>query len=337
MDSLARDGLSKAEAERRLASVGPNALPASASRGLFRIIFETMREPMFLLLIGASALYLVLGDLGEGLFLMAGALATIGLVVLQEARSEKALAALRDLSQPRARVIRDKVERSVAARELVPGDIVLVGEGERLPADGVLTAGDVLSVDESALTGESAPICKRPLLPDEAADPDAPPGADSGPNLYSGTLIVRGQAVAVVNRTGPRTALGKIGLSLAAITQEPTPLQKIAGRLVTWLGAFALTLLRHCRDRLRTAAGRLGKWRAGRDYPRHRSDPRRIPHGAGGVPGAWGLALGDPAGSGSAQRRHRSAGRRDCALRRQDRNPDRESDAGRPALDRRRG
>jgi Ca2+-transporting ATPase len=238
--ALALRGLSQAEADRRLASVGPNETAAAPGRGIVRIAFETMREPMFLLLIGAAALYLVLGDLGEGLFLMGGALATIGLVVLQEARSERALAALRDLSQPHARVIRDGVERSIAARELVPGDIVLVGEGERLPADGVLAAGDVLSVDESALTGESAPVSKRPLVGDEIADPDTPPGAESGPNLFSGTLIVRGQAVAQVSRTGPNTALGRIGVSLAAIVQEPTPLQKTAGRLVTWLGAFAL-------------------------------------------------------------------------------------------------
>jgi len=223
-----------------LAGVGFNEMPTSADRSILRIAFETMREPMFLLLIGAAALYLVLGDLGEGLFLMGGALATIGLVVLQEARSERALAALRDLSQPHARVIRDKIERSVAARDLVPGDIILVGEGERLPADGVLAAGDVLSVDESALTGESAPVSKRPLGPDEIPDPDTAPGAESGPHLFSGTLIVRGQAVAQVSRTGANTALGRIGVSLAAITQEPTPLQKTAGRLVTWLGGFAL-------------------------------------------------------------------------------------------------
>jgi Ca2+-transporting ATPase len=240
MDDVALQGLSQAEADRRLASGGANEMPAPARRGILRIVFETMREPMFLLLIGAAGLYLVLGDLGEGLFLMAGALATIGLVVLQESRSERALAALRDLSQPHARVIRDKAERSIAARELVPGDIVLVGEGERLPADGVLAAGDVLSVDESALTGESAPVSKRPLGPDEIADPETAPGSESGPNLFSGTLIVRGQAVAQVLRTGPNTALGRIGVSLAAIHQEPTPLQKTAGRLVTWLGGFAL-------------------------------------------------------------------------------------------------
>ncbi len=206
MEPANLQGLSQPEAERRLAEFGPNELPAVAGRGLLRIIVETMREPMFLLLVGAAALYLVLGDLGEGLFLMAGALGSIGLVVLQEARTERALAALRDLSQPHARVIRDNVELAIAARELVPGDIILVGEGVRLPADGALAAGDVLSVDESALTGESAPVQKRPLAAHEAFDEETPPGAEAGPYLYSGTLVVRGQAVARVSRTGHRTA-----------------------------------------------------------------------------------------------------------------------------------
>ena len=240
MDTSHLQGLSQPEAERRLAEFGPNELPAVAGRGLLRIIVETMREPMFLLLVGAAALYLLLGDLGEGLFLMAGALGSIGLVVLQEARTERALTALRDLSQPHARVIRDNVERSIAARELVPGDIILVGEGVRLPADGAHATGDVLSVDESALTGESAPVQKRPLLAHEAFDQETPPGAETAPYLYSGTLVVRGQAVAQVSRTGHRTALGRIGASLASIKQEPTPLQKTAGRLVTWLGVIAL-------------------------------------------------------------------------------------------------
>ncbi|WP_304179991.1 cation-translocating P-type ATPase [Phenylobacterium aquaticum] len=240
MDVATLHGLSEAEAARRLAEVGPNALPAARRRGVLRIAFETMREPMFLLLVGAAALYLVLGDLGGGLFLMVGALGSIGLVILQESRSERALSALRDLSQPHARVIREGMERRIAAAELVPGDIVLVGEGERLPADGALVAGDVLSVDESALTGESAPVSKRPLLAGETFLSDAAPGAEDGPNLYSGTLVVRGQAVAQISRTGPTTALGRIGVSLAAIVQEPTPLQKTAGKLVTWLGGMAI-------------------------------------------------------------------------------------------------
>lgn len=240
MDAATLHGLSEAEAARRLAEGGPNALPAARRRGVLRIAFETMREPMFLLLVGAAALYLVLGDLGGGLFLLVGAMGSIGLVILQETRSERALSALRDLSQPHARVIRAGVERRIAAAALVPGDIVLVGEGERLPADGALAAGDVLSVDESALTGESAPVSKRPLLEGETFSPDATPGAEDGPNLYSGTLIVRGQAVAQISRTGPLTALGKIGVSLASIEHEATPLQKTAGRLVTWLGGMAI-------------------------------------------------------------------------------------------------
>lgn len=238
MDHLT--GLTEAQAAAALAAVGANDLPRAASRGVIGIVIDTMREPMFLLLIGAAGLYLTLGDLAEGLFLLAGAVASIGLVVLQEARSERALAALRDMSEPFARVIRGGVEQTVAARELVPGDLVLTGEGQRLPADGALIAGDVLSIDESALTGESAPVARRPLPATETYDPEAAPGAEAGSNLYRGTLVVRGQAVMRVGRTGPRTALGRIGVSLAAMQEQPTPLQKTAGRLIGLLGLMAL-------------------------------------------------------------------------------------------------
>lgn len=233
-------GLTDIEARRRLTTTGPNELPRSGGRSFVKIVIETMREPMFLLLIGASILYLVLGDLGEGLFLVAGATAAIGLVIFQESRSERALASLRDLAQPQVRVIRGGVERRMPSRELVPDDIVLVGEGERLAADGRLVAGDVLSVDESMLTGESAPVSKRIAQLGEASEPDAAPGADLCPNLFAGTMVVRGQGVVQVNRTGVLSALGRIGTSLAAIDREPTPLQRTAGRLVTVLGVFAL-------------------------------------------------------------------------------------------------
>ncbi len=231
-------GLSDEEAARRLAVVGPNEIAAGGGRSIWQIARETMREPMFLLLMGAALLYLVVGDLGEGLFLVLGATAAIGLVIAQEARSERALGALRELAQPRARVIRGGVERYFAARELVPDDILLIGEGERLPADGVLVSGDVLSVDESALTGESAPVSKQPSP--GAPDADPVPGAETGPFVFAGTMVVRGQGVVRLTRTGPASALGQIGASLAEIVQEPTPLQKTAGRLVGLLGAVAL-------------------------------------------------------------------------------------------------
>ncbi|HJV40735.1 cation-translocating P-type ATPase [Caulobacter sp.] len=231
MDAGRLQGLSQEEAAARLREAGPNEIPSEGARGFWRIAAETMREPMFLLLIGAALLYLVLGDLGEGLFLLGGAAASVGLVILQEARSERALAALRELAQPTARVIRDGVEQRIQARELAPGDILLIGEGERLPADGVLVAGEVLSVDESALTGESAPVARQPARTLDG-------GAESA--LFSGTMVVRGQGLVLVEQTGASSALGKIGASLADIEQEQTPLQKTAGRLIGLLGGLAL-------------------------------------------------------------------------------------------------
>ncbi len=240
MAARAVTGLSTAEASQRLKDIGPNELTTSGERTLWRIVRETMREPMFLLLIGAALLYLVLGNLGEGLFLVGGAVAAIGLVILQESRSERALAALRELAQPHARALRDGVEVQIPARELVPDDVLLIGEGERLPADGVLVAGDVLSVDESVLTGESAPVSKQPSTTMQQLEAEPVAGAETGPYMFGGTLIVRGQAVVQVSRTGPASALGRISSSLAAIGHEPTPLQKTAGRLVGLLSVVAL-------------------------------------------------------------------------------------------------
>ena len=137
-------------------------------------------------------------------------------------------------------MIRGGTERRIPARELVPGDLILVGEGERLPADGLLIAGDALTVDESALTGESVPVSKRPAPTemDEAGDPE--PGGDDTPYLFAGTLNVRGQGMVHVVRTGASTRLGRIGASLAAIEDEPTLLQKTTGALIAKLGILAL-------------------------------------------------------------------------------------------------
>lgn len=227
--ATAVQGLSAEEAARGLAEHGPNEIAPSRSRGLFRIVADTMREPMFLLLAGAAALYLLIGDLGEGLFLVAGATASIGLVILQEARSERALLALREMAQPQVRVIRSGAEARIPARDLAPGDVVLVGEGERLPADGDLVGGEVLSIDESALTGEFAPVIKAPT------NPGSPQSS-----LMGGSLVVRGQGVVRLTRTGADSAMGMIGKSLAEIPHELTPLQRAAGKIVRWLGLCAL-------------------------------------------------------------------------------------------------
>lgn len=233
-------GLDEAEAQRRLAQHGSNAVQEKRSRNLLDILRGILREPMFLLLLAAAGLYLVLGDVGEGLFMMAGAVVTIGLVVLQEARSERALTTLRELAEPFAHVIRGGTERRIPARDLVPGDLILVGEGERLPADGILIAGDALTVDESALTGESVPVSKRPSVDQVTDVGDPEPGGDDTPYLFAGTLNVRGQGMVHVVRTGAATRLGRIGASLAAIADEPTLLQMTTGALIAKLGILAI-------------------------------------------------------------------------------------------------
>lgn len=224
------DGLSAAEAERRLREVGPNDIQKSRSRSLWAIIRGTLREPMFLLLVGAACLYLWLGDRGEGLFMAFGALLAIGLVVTQEARSERALRLLRSLAQPYARVIRNGSEERIEAQRLVPGDLLIVSEGERTPADARLLKGDVLSIDESMLTGESALVTRQPASASDATENV----------LLAGSLIISGAGVAEVTATGNRTALGRIGASLAETDQEPTALQKTTHKLVGYLAIGAL-------------------------------------------------------------------------------------------------
>ncbi|WP_293680997.1 HAD-IC family P-type ATPase [uncultured Phenylobacterium sp.] len=230
-------GLSEAEAERRRAQDGPNRLSAPRRRRLPQILRDIFREPMFLLLLAAVGFYFLLGDTAEAVFLGLGAVATIGLVVVQEARSERALAALKALAEPTARVIRDGVERRIAAADLVQGDLVLVGEGGRAPADGVLVAGDVLSIDESVLTGESAVVDRAPL---RAFDPALAVEPPEGARICAGGLLVRGHGVVRVTAIGAATRLGQIGAALAQAEEPPTPLQRTTRRLVGVLGLVSL-------------------------------------------------------------------------------------------------
>jgi Ca2+-transporting ATPase len=233
-------GLTSRSAAELLARHGPNEAGKPRVRSFGAIVLATLREPMFLLLILAAGLYLVMGNLAEGLLLTVGAGISIALVVVEEARNESALAALRALAAPSARVFRDGQTLRIAARELVPGDIVLIGEGERVAADALLMAGDVLQADESILTGESVAVSKPPALAEPEGDYDPDPGGDDLPVVFSGTMIVRGQGVARVLRTGAATRLGRIGASLEDISHEPTLLQKTTTRLVGWLGLFAI-------------------------------------------------------------------------------------------------
>ncbi len=232
--------LTEAEAAQRLAQFGPNEFGEQRRRSILDIVGTTLGEPMFMLLLIAAGLYLVLGDWHEGLLLVGGAIASIGLVIMQEARSENALAALRTLAAPMARVLRSTGQRRIPARELVPHDFVLIGEGERVPVDALLIEGDVLTVDESTLSGESVPVIKTPAPADASATSRCSRGDAATPVVFAGTLVLRGQGTLLALRTGHDTALGRIGASLAAIAPEPSPLQKSLARLIFWLGAAGL-------------------------------------------------------------------------------------------------
>ena len=230
-------GLAAAEAALRLARDGPNELPRSSRRSLVAILAEIVREPMFLLLVSASLLYLLLGDVVEALVLGVSVVFVISLSVHQAGKSERALDALRDLSSPRAAVVRDGLLTRIAARGLVVGDIVMLGEGDRVPADARVLACHDLRVDESLLTGESVPVGKRPAHAGEG--PVAPGSADSA-SVYSGTLVVAGHATAEVTATGARTAMGRIGHELGGIVVERSPTQREVDRSVLIFAAIGL-------------------------------------------------------------------------------------------------
>ena len=232
-------GLSEAEAAERLKQEGHNELPSSKQRSIFAIAFEVIREPMFLLLVACGVIYLILGDVQEAMMLLGFVFVVMGITLYQERKTERALEALRDLSSPRAMVIRDGKQRRIAGREVVRGDLLILSEGDRVPADSVLLSCFNISVDESLLTGESMAVRKTASVAD--AEPDRP-GGENLPFVYSGTLIVQGQGIAQVKAVGGNTELGRIGKSLQALETEDTLLQKETRRLVNRL-AIAGTLL----------------------------------------------------------------------------------------------
>ncbi|MDI1301294.1 MAG: cation-translocating P-type ATPase [bacterium] len=232
-------GLTQAEAEARLQAEGYNELPNALHRSAFAIVLEVVREPMFLLLVAAGLIYLLLGDVGEAAVLLSFVLVVMGITIYQEQRTEHVLEALRDLTSPRALVIRDGEERRIAGREVVRGDILLLAEGDRVAADAAVLSASNLQLDESLLTGESVPVSKICREGDEAI---TPPGGEGLAFVYSGTLVVQGQAMAEVLATGARSEIGHIGTALQTVTTESSPLQQQTRKLVRNLAIISLSL-----------------------------------------------------------------------------------------------
>lgn len=216
-------GLTKSEAERRLFSDGPNLLPSAKPRNFFQLFIGVLREPMLSLLVSAGVINFMVSEILDASILILTVFIVIGVSLYQERRTERALIALRDLSSPRALVVRDGVETRIAGRDVVQGDLVILCEGDRVSADGRLVSASHLNADESMLTGESLSVLKK-----------------AGDQVYSGTLIVKGYGRAIIESTGAKTELGKIGTTLQSIEIERTHLQKEVDRIVRFVYVAAI-------------------------------------------------------------------------------------------------
>ena len=218
-------GLTTSEAERRLASEGPNLLPNIKPRNFIQQFIGVLREPMLSLLVAAGIINFVVAEFLDASVLMMTVFIIIGISLYQSSRTEQALTALRDLSSPRALVVRDGFNVRIPGKDVVPGDLVILNEGDRVPADGRLISASNLSIDESMLTGESLSVPKKTT--DE---------------VFSGTLIVAGYGRAVIERTGSKTELGKIGMALRSIEIDRTHLQKEVDRIVRVIYVAAIAV-----------------------------------------------------------------------------------------------
>ncbi len=232
-------GLSENIAQARLKEEGYNELPSKKKGSFLGVVFDVVREPMFLLLIACGSIYLFLGDVEEAVMLLGFVFIILGITVYQERKTERALEALRDLSSPRALVVRDGKRRRIPGREVVREDVVLLSEGDRVPADGIVLWSTHMTVDESLLTGESVPVRKRVRREE---DLKVKPGGDDRPFVYSGTLVVQGQAVIEVIAIGPDTEMGKIGKALRTLRIERSSLQKETERIVKTFALMGLFL-----------------------------------------------------------------------------------------------
>lgn len=230
-------GLTEVEALARLKQEGYNELPSQKKKHIYAIFFHILSEPMLLLLIGCGLIYLILGEPQDAIMLTSFVFVVVGITFYQERKTERALEALRNLSSPRALVIRDGQQKRIAGREVAREDMIVLKEGDRVPADAVVLSCSNLSVDESLLTGESVPVRKGEW---DGKEKIKRPGGDDLPFVYSGTLIVQGRGVARVSAVGAHTEMGKIGKALQEIREEETLLQKETGKIVRYFSVVGI-------------------------------------------------------------------------------------------------
>ena len=233
-ETTQRTGLTTAEARQRQQQYGKNELTPQKKENFLKKILHVLREPMFLLLLLAAAIYFVLGEPRDGAIMLVFVVGIITIDVVQEWKTDQTLNALKDLSAPRVTVLRDGTEQEIASADLVPGDLMMICEGIKVPADGVVLRCADLCVDESSLTGEAEGVWKVPA--DTVQEQKDYWRRDY---CYAGTLVTQGTALVEVDRIGAATEYGKIGLGVASAPREDTPLQRQTGKLVRTCAVIA--------------------------------------------------------------------------------------------------
>jgi Ca2+-transporting ATPase len=241
------EGLTTAQAATRLAQDGINEIGQAARRSVWHRLVDMLRQPMFALLVTAAVLYMLLGDITEGMTLSVFVLAVLVLSFYQEGQSESAIEALRQLTQPQARVLRDGQPQLIPATNVVIGDCLLLSEGDRVAADGRLLTANNLQIDESLLTGESMAVDKV----------ESEPIPQPASCVHGGTFVVRGSGRAQITATGKHSQIGKIGQALAQVQQTDTPLQRQTAQLVKVLASLVGAL---CAVMVVTLGWRTGQW-----------------------------------------------------------------------------
>jgi len=230
-------GLSSEKARLLQEQYGRNELSPQKKEGFFHKLLHVLREPMFLLLIVAAIIYFILGEPRDGAIMLVFVIAIISIDAIQEWKTDKTLNALKDLTAPHITVLRDGKEKAIASADLVPGDLMLISEGLKIPADGLILKSNDLCVDESSLTGEAAGVWKA--TSDNANPADSYWRKDY---CYAGTLVNQGSAAVVVDKIGTQTEYGKIGADVASAPDTPTALQKQTGNLVKISAGIAAVL-----------------------------------------------------------------------------------------------
>lgn len=230
-------GLTTAEAKKLQEQYGKNELTPLKKESFLRKVFPIICEPMFLLLIVAAVIYFILGEPRDGAIMLIFVMGIISIDVIQEWKTDKTLNALKDLSAPHVTVIRDGKKSVIASADIVPGDLMMIYEGVKIPADGVVVKCNDLCVDESSLTGEAVGVWK-------VSAEDAEPTSDYWRRdyCYAGTLVTQGIATVLVDKIGATTEYGKIGANVASAPNEETPLQKQTGILVKMCAGIAAVL-----------------------------------------------------------------------------------------------